>query len=182
MGSTRDQNGDAAAGGSPAASAHGPGTRGHVVLDPATVEGRRGTAYPPPFDRGFEGRVKRRLTAPLGLTQFGVNLVTLEPGAYSSQRHWHAKEDEFVYVVRGPVTLVTDAGETVLETGWVAAFPAGVPDGHHLTNRGPHPVTYLEIGTRAPDEVAEYPDIDLRAVKESGTFRFTTKADKPLPE
>ncbi len=153
----------------------------HPVLDPSTVEARRGTGYPPPHDEGFEGRIKRRLTQALGLSQFGVNLVTLEPGAMSSQRHWHAKEDEFVYVVRGPITLVTDEGAQELTDGMVVGFPAGVANGHHLVNRSNGPVTYLEVGTRSPDEVAEYPDIDLRAVKEDGVFRFTTKAGTPLP-
>ncbi|RMH35946.1 MAG: cupin domain-containing protein [Deltaproteobacteria bacterium] len=155
-------------------------TTAHPVLDPDRIEPHRGTAYPPPHDRGFDGRLKRRLTQPLGLSQFGVNLVTLEPGAMSSQRHWHAREDEFVYVVRGPITLITDHGEQELTDGMVAGFPAGVPNGHHLVNRSDRAVTYLEVGTRASEEVAEYPDIDLRAVKEGGVFRFTTKSGAPL--
>ncbi len=149
------------------------------VLDPATVEGRRGTFYPPPLDAGFEGRLKRKLTAALGLQQFGVNLVTLDPAAMSSLRHWHAQEDECVYIVEGPVTLVTDAGETVLSTGMMAGFPAGARDGHHLVNRTDHTVTYLEIGSRSPEEVAEYPDVDLRAIKTDGTFRFEHKDGTP---
>ena len=157
-----------------------PPSQPHPVLDPSTVEARRGTGYPPPYDAGFEGRLKRKLTERLGLTQFGVNLVTLEPGAMSSQRHWHAHEDEFVYVLQGPITLVTDQGEQQLATGMVAGFPAGVPNGHHLVNRTDRPVTYLEVGSRAETEVAEYPDIDLRAVKEGGAFRFTTKAGEPI--
>ncbi len=152
----------------------------HPVLDPSTVEPRRGTGYPPPHDEGFEGRLKRRLTEALGLSQFGVNLVTLEPGAMSSQRHWHEKEDEFVYVVRGPITLITDDGAQELTEGMVVGFPAGVPNGHHLVNRSDRPVTYLEVGTRSSEEVAEYPDIDLRAVKENGVFRFTTKAGEAI--
>ncbi len=157
-----------------------PEKRRHTVLDPLSVEARRGTGYPPPHDVGFHGRLKRRLTDALGLSQVGVNLVTLEPGAMSSQRHWHARKDELVYVLRGPVTLVTDAGARELTDGMMAGFPAGVPDGHHLVNRTDHPVTYLEVGTRSPDEVAEYPDIDLRAVREGGVLRFTTKAGEPL--
>ncbi len=155
-------------------------TSPHPVLDPSRVEPRRGTGYPPPHDAGFEGRLKRRLTEALGLSQFGVNLVTLEPGAMSSHRHWHAKEDEFVYVLRGPITLVTDDGARELTDGMVAGFPAGVPNGHHLVNRSDGPVTYLEVGTRSSEEVAEYPDIDLRAVKEDGVLRYTTKAGRVL--
>lgn len=155
-------------------------TTAYVTLDPSRLEPTRGTAYPPPYDDGFEGRLKRRLTKALGLTQFGVNLVTLKPGAMSSQRHWHHNEDEFVYVVRGPITLITDEGAEDLTDGMVVAFPAGVPNGHHLVNRTDRAVTYLEVGTRAPEEIAEYPDIDLRAVKENGAFRFTTKTGEPL--
>ncbi len=152
----------------------------HAVLDPHTIEARRGTGYPPPYDQGFDGRLKRRLTEALGLSHFGVNLVTLEPGALSSQRHWHAKEDEFIYVVQGPITLITDEGARDLHTGMVAGFPAGVPNGHHLVNRSDAPVTYLEVGSRTPDDIAEYPDVDLRAVKEDGVFRFTDKTGKDL--
>ncbi len=155
-------------------------TPSHPVLNPSTVAPRRGTSYPPPYDRGFEGRLKRRLTEALGLSQFGVNLVTLEPGAMSSQRHWHQKEDEFVFVLQGPITLITDEGARELSDGMVVGFPAGVPNGHHLVNRSDGPVTYLEVGTRSLEEVAEYPDIDLRAIKENGVFRFTTKAGESL--
>ncbi len=149
------------------------------ALDPMTVPARRGTLYPPPYDKGFEGRVKRALTQALGLSQFGVNLVTLEPGAMSAQRHWHAEEDECIYVIRGPITLITDRGPQILVDGMMAGFPAGKPDGHHLVNEADHPVTYLEIGSRKDKEVAEYPDIDLRAVKEQGVFRFTRKDGTP---
>ena len=95
--------------------------------------------------------------------QFGVNLLELGPGAWSSQRHWHAHEDEFVFVLRGPVVLVTDAGDTVLDTGNCAGFKAGERDGHHLQNRGAATALILEVGTRGSGEPhAEYPDIDLR--------------------
>ncbi len=147
---------------------------------PDSVRATRGAGYPSPHDRGFQGRIKRRLTDALGLSQFGVNLVTLEPGAMSALRHWHEREDEFVYVVRGPITLVTDAGEQVLGDGMVAGFPAGEPDGHHLVNRGSHPVTYLEVGTRADEDVAHYPGVDLRAVKREGAWRFETRSGAPL--
>ena len=114
-------------------------------------------------------RRKRALGDALGLTHFGVNLVELEPGAWSSQRHWHSAEDEFVYVVSGEVTLVTDAGRQVLGSGMIAGFPAGVADGHHLINESGEPAVYLEVGDRR-DEVdqVDYPDIDMVLTPESG--------------
>ncbi len=148
-------------------------------LDPKSVTPRRGSIYPAPFGDPLEGREKRALGDPLGLTQFGINLVTLAPGSWSSQRHWHASEDEFVYVLEGEVTLVTDAGEMVLKPGMAAGFPAGKPDGHHLINRSDKPITYLEVGTRAPNEVAQYSDIDMMARKKDGRFVFTRKDGEP---
>ena len=131
------------------------------------------------FAHGLEGRIKRALTDALGLTQFGVNLTTLEPGAMSSHRHWHVKEDECVYVLDGELVLVTDEGECVLRQGMAAGFPAGEANGHHLVNRSAAPATYLEIGTRSKDEDATYSDIDMRGEKRDGTFRFFTKAGEP---
>jgi uncharacterized cupin superfamily protein len=131
------------------------------ALDPATVAPRRGTGYPEPFRAPVMDRSKRALGDAVGLTQFGVNLVTLGPGAWSAQRHWHSHEDEFVYVVDGELTLVTDAGEQALGPGQAAGFAAGAADGHHLVNRGDRPAVYLEIGTRMADDEAHYPDIDL---------------------
>ena len=113
------------------------------------------------------------------LTQFGVNLTTLDPGAMSAQRHWHAAEDEFVYVLSGTLTLVTDAGEQVLEPGMAAGFPKGEPNGHQLINRSTQPATYLEIGARSKDEDATYPDIDLVGIKRDGHYRFTRKNGEP---
>ena len=150
-----------------------------VIDDPIRVPGRRGTIYPKPLDEGFEGRLKRALTGQLGLTQFGVNLTTLEPGAKSSHRHWHAKEDEFIYVLSGELVLVTMEGEQVLKPSGAAGFPAGDKNGHHLINRGTEPATYLEIGTRSPDEDATYPDVDLVGVKRDGKFTFFHKDGTP---
>jgi uncharacterized cupin superfamily protein len=96
-----------------------------------------------------------------GLTQFGVNLVTLPPGAWSSQRHWHSHEDEFVYVLSGALVLVTDAGEELLGPGDSAGFRAGVQDGHHLQNRSAADATFLVVGSRHPEDGGEYPDLDL---------------------
>lgn len=127
------------------------------------------TGYPEPFRALVAGRHRRRLGDAFGLTQFGVNLCRLEPGAASSQRHWHAREDELVYVLEGEVVLVTDAGETVLGPGMVAGFPAGRPDGHHLINRSDRDAFVLEIGTRSTGaERVVYPDIDLVYDREKG--------------
>ena len=150
-------------------------------LDPVSVTSRVGSTYPAPFGAPLAGREKRALGDALKLTQFGVNLVTLAPGTWSSQRHWHANEDEFIYVLDGEVTLVTDAGEKVLGPGMAAGFPAGKPDGHHLVNRSERPALYLEVDTRAAYEEAHHSDIDMVARKEGGRFVFTHKNGDPYP-
>ena len=142
-----------------------------VIDDPMLAAGRRGTIYPPPHDQGFEGRVKRALTGLLGLTQLGVNLTTLEPGAMSAQRHWHTSEDECVYVIEGEITLVTDEGATLLGPGMVAGFPKGERNGHHLVNRSAEPAHYLEIGTRCRSALLPTADSTTRMVR-----RATTRA------
>jgi uncharacterized cupin superfamily protein len=152
-----------------------------VVREPWSLPPRRTTIYPAPFDKGFDKRAKRALTEALGLTQFGVNLTTLEPGGQSAHRHWHTAEDEAIYVVEGTLTLVTDEGEQILTPGMMAGFPAGSANGHHLVNRGSEPGTYLEIGTRARDDDVVYSDIDLQLTKRDGQFRFTRKTGEPLP-
>lgn len=124
---------------------------------------RKGSDYPSPYDAPCRERVRQALGDAAGLTQFGVNLLRLVPGAWSSQRHWHTAEDEFVWVVEGEVVLVTDRGEEVLRTGDCAGFKAGVADGHHLQNRSSRAALILEVGSRRPDEDgADYSDIDLR--------------------
>lgn len=150
-------------------------------IEAMAVEARAGSLYPAPFDEPVAGRVKRALGNALGLNQFGVNLVTLAPGAWSSQRHWHENEDEFVYILEGTTTLVTNDGESTLETGMAAGLPAGLPDGHHLVNSSGAPVVYLEVGTRAPEETAHYSDSDMRARRDgSGGFAFTRKDGTPI--
>jgi len=131
------------------------------ALDPTTVSPRTGSSYPAPFDEPCREREKRVLGDPLGLTQYGVNLTTLAPGAWSAQRHWHKHEDEFVYILEGEVTLVTDAGEQLLGPGMAAGFPAGKEDGHCLINRSDRPASFLEVGSRAALEQGVYPDIDM---------------------
>lgn len=145
------------------------------VIDPARAPVKTGSIYPEPYAGMMRGRSSLRLGEAGGLTQFGVNLVTLAPGALSSLRHWHRHEDEFVMVTEGECTLVQDAGETVMRAGDCAAFPAGDPDGHHFINRSDRVARFLVVGTRAPREVATYSDVDLRLEIEAGKARFTHK-------
>src|ERR1700726_1942886 len=119
------------------------------------------TGYPPPLDRVVIGRERKRLGNAVGLDQFGVNLTTLRPGAASAQRHWHAAEDELVYVLAGEVVLAEEGSETVLRPGDAAGFKAGAANGHCLINRSAEDAVYLEIGTRSPAERVDYPDIDM---------------------
>jgi uncharacterized cupin superfamily protein len=125
-----------------------------------------GSGYPTPFDMPCATRARQRLGDAAGLTDFGVNLMRLPPGAWSSQRHWHSAEDEFVFIVDGEVVLVTDTGEELLRPGDCAGFKAGVKDGHHLQNRSDREAVLLEVGSRrvAVDE-GEYSDIDMRFLK-----------------
>ncbi len=117
--------------------------------------------YPEPFFSRVMPREKRALGDAFGLTRFGVNLTTLAPGRESSMRHWHDREDEFVYVLEGEVVLVRDDGEQTLVAGMVVGFPAGVADSHQLVNRSDRPAAYLEIGSRDPDDTPTYADVDL---------------------
>lgn len=142
-------------------------------LDLNAVPVKTGSIYPEPYASMMQGRSSLRLGDAGGLTQFGVNLVTLQPGALSSLRHWHLHEDEFVMVTAGECILVTDAGETPMRAGDCAAFPAGSPDGHHFLNRSAAPAVFLVVGTKAPREVATYSDVDLRVEMEGGKARFT---------
>jgi uncharacterized cupin superfamily protein len=145
-------------------------------INVAAAGDRIGSGYPPPFDQPCLKRVRHALGDAAGLTQFGVNLLRLIPGGWSSQRHWHLAEDEFIYVLSGEVVLITDSGEEVLHAGDCAGFAAGVPDGHHLQNRSDAEAVILEIGSRRPDEDdCQYPDIDLRW----GTSGPTHKDGKP---
>jgi uncharacterized cupin superfamily protein len=139
------------------------------------------TGYPEPYRQIVLGRIRKRLGNAAGLDQFGVNLTTLKPGFASAQRHWHAAEDEFVYVLAGEVVLCEDGGEVVLRPGDAAGFKAGVPNGHCLVNRSAADAVYLEVGTRAVHERAEYPDIDLRAERDEKGMRYLHKSDEPYP-
>jgi uncharacterized cupin superfamily protein len=141
-----------------------------------------GGTYPPPFDAPCRTRERRRLGDAAGLTKFGVNLLRLPPGAWSSQRHWHVVNDEFVYVIAGEVTLVTDAGEETLRAGDAAGFKANDGDGHCLQNRGTADALVLEIGTRVPGDSAHYSDIDMVAPAGGKPARYTRRDGTPYPD
>jgi uncharacterized cupin superfamily protein len=130
-----------------------------------------GTRYPSPHDVPCRQRSWLRLGDAAGLTQFGVNLVRLPPGAWSSQRHWHSHEDEFVYVLKGELVLVTDAGEELMHVGDSAGFKAGVRDGHCLQNRSTQDAEFLVVGSRVEEDFGEYPDIDMMFLPGDGGFR-----------
>jgi uncharacterized cupin superfamily protein len=137
-----------------------------------------GTLYPSPYDVPCRPRERTKLGDAAGLSQFGVNLLRLPPGAWSSQRHWHTREDEFVYVLSGEVVLVTDGGEEVLRAADAAGFPAGDTNGHCLQNRSNADALVLEIGTRVPGETAYYSDIDMVAQSDGYTHRDGTPYPK----
>ena len=139
-------------------------------IDRATVPERRGSGYPPPFDAPCATRIRQRLGDAGGLTDFGVNLMHVPPGGWSSQRHWHSHEDEFVYVLAGELVLVEDGGETLLRAGECAAFAKNSGNGHHLINRTDTAAVYLEVGSRAPADVTFCSDIDMMSTNAHGRF------------
>jgi uncharacterized cupin superfamily protein len=145
-------------------------------IDIDSLSSDSATGYPEPFRKVVQGRSRKRLGNAAGLTQFGVNLTTLKPGAASALRHWHSSEDEFVYMLVGEVVLCEDSGEVVLRPGDAAGFKAGVADGHCLVNRSDSDAVYLEVGTRAVRETAEYPDVDLRMERDEKSARYVHKS------
>ena len=129
-------------------------------VDLAAIPETNRTGYPPPFDREVAGRWQRRLAPAAGLSTFGASLVRLDPGAWSSQRHWHEGEDELLVMIEGEAVVVEDEGETILRPGDVAAWPKGVRNGHHLVNRSDRPCRFLVVG--AGEELGgAYSDIDM---------------------
>lgn len=149
-----------------------------MLINPDKVPDSKGSNYPQVFQQLVAGRIKKRLGNAAGLTNFGVNLVSLKPGSCSALRHWHSKQDEFIYIIAGEITLITDAGERVLQAGDMAGFPAGVADGHHLVNRCNSTVTYLEVGDRTPGDTVSYPDVDLIAQHTPDGWLFTNRDGK----
>jgi uncharacterized cupin superfamily protein len=148
-------------------------------IDIATVSIRKGSGYPSPFDAPCAARMRRRLGDAGGLRDFGVNLMTLPPGGWSSQRHWHSDEDEFVYVLEGELKLVEDNSQTVLRSGECAAFPKGTGNGHHLINESSATAVYLEVGSRNPNDLTTCSDIDMMSSNADG--RFVRKDGSPYP-
>jgi len=140
-------------------------------IDIATLSPIVGTLYPPPFDGPCLSRERTKLGDAANLTQFGVNLLRLPPGTWSSQRHWHTEADEFIYVLSGQVTLLTDEGPEVLKAGDAAGFKAGDTNGHCLQNCSSGEALVLEVGTRIDSDAGHYPDIDL----------FAPAGGKPTP-
>jgi uncharacterized cupin superfamily protein len=149
-------------------------------IDISTVPQRKGSGYPPPFDARCAERVRQRLGNAGGLTDVGINLMHLPPGNWSSQRHWHSAEDEFVYVLEGELTLVEDDRESVLRAGDCAAFPKASGNGHHLINKSDATAVYLEVGTRAAADVTICSDIDMMSSNADG--RFVHKDGTPYPD
>ena len=140
----------------------------------------RPSSYPEPFASRMAGREKRALGDVFGLTNFGVNLTKLAPGTMSALRHAHTRQDEFVYILEGEPTLVTDGHRTKLTPGMCAGFKAGTGNGHHLVNETARPVIYLEIGDRSAGDGATYPDDDIVAIFGPGnTWRYTRKDGTP---
>jgi uncharacterized cupin superfamily protein len=151
-----------------------------IAVDAAAVPPRSvRTVYPLPFAALFEGRDKQALGSVFGLTNFGVNLTRLSPGAISALRHAHSRQDEFVYILEGRPTLHTDEGATALAPGMCAGFKAGTGNAHRLVNGSDTDVVYLEIGDRTPGDEASYPDDDLIARETAGTWTFLHKDGRP---
>ena len=148
-------------------------------IDVATVPARKGSGYPAPFDAPCASRTRKRLGDAGGLKDFGVNLMTLPPGGWSSQRHWHSHEDEFVFVLEGELVLVEDEGESPLRAGDCAAFPKNSGNGHHLVNRSAVTAVYLEVGSRQPEDLTTCSDIDMKSANADG--RFVHKDGTPYP-
>ncbi|MBX3586354.1 MAG: cupin domain-containing protein [Ramlibacter sp.] len=148
-------------------------------VDLSKIPVRKGVGYPAPFHEPCAERTRRRLGDAGGLTDFGVNLMTLPPGGWSSQRHWHSEEDEFVYLLEGELTLVEDNAETLLRPGDCACFPKGSGNGHHLQNRSASLAVYLEVGSRSPTDLITCSDIDMMSSSVDGLF--TRKDGAPYP-
>lgn len=142
-------------------------------IDISAAPLRTSTIYPQPYGAQMAGRSSRRLGDLAGLTQFGANIVYLEPGAVASLRHWHLNEDEFAMVLTGTLTLAEDTGETQMGPGECAGWKAGVAVGHRFENRSDQAASFLVIGTRAPAEVATYTQVDMQVHIGGGAVRFT---------
>ncbi len=156
----------------------------HPISIVAADTPQRARPTSPPFPAAMVaktvGREKRPLGDLFGLTNFGVNLTRLAPGASSALRHAHAKQDEFVYMLEGEATLVTDTGESVLKQGMCAGFKAGTGDAHHLVNRAQKDAVFLEVGDRSAGDAVKYPDDDVVGYSApDGKWKYTRKDGTP---
>ena len=150
-------------------------------VDIAKVPVKSGSFYPAPFKSEHEGRHKQALGEAIGLTQFGVNIARIKPGAASALRHWHEQEDEFIYMLEGELVLAENNGEVVLKPGDAAGFKAGSGNAHRLINRSNRDAVYFEVGTRAPSERVRYPDVDLVMERDQKGRRYLHKNGEPYP-
>jgi uncharacterized cupin superfamily protein len=150
-------------------------------IDIARVPADSECLYPDPFHKPIAGRARKRLGNAAGLSQFGVNLTTLKPGTWSSQRHWHRNEDEFVYVLEGEIVLCENHSETVLKAGDAAGWKANSGNGHCLINRSGRDAVYIEVGTRTVNETTVYSDIDMRLERDKNGIRYLHKSGEPYP-
>ena len=142
-------------------------------IDLLAVKALTGSRYPSPFHEPCSKRTRRILGDAAGLTSFGVNFTRLAPEGWSSQRHWHSHEDEFVFVLEGELVLIEDGGETLLRAGDCAAFAKNSGDGHHMINRSDSTAVYLEVGSRSGEDLTTCSDIDMMSAAADG--RFTRK-------
>ncbi len=142
-------------------------------LDPSLAPVSAASSYPEPYASQMEGRSAQLLGDLAGLTQFGVNIVTLQPGAVASLRHWHLREDEFAMVLDGVLRLVEDDGETEMRAGDCAAWQAGVPNGHRFVNCSQDPARFLVVGTRVEEDICTYVDVDMKVHISGAGNRFT---------
>lgn len=146
------------------------------IIDPATIDFVAGAgAYPEEYRPLVSGRAKKVIGDVLGLKNYGINIVKLKPGGCSSVRHWHARQDEFIYVIEGELTIVDDDGEHVLRAGMVAGFPGGVENGHHMFNRTEADAVFIEVGDRLPGDKVDFPDVDLLSHQLKAAWEFTNR-------
>jgi uncharacterized cupin superfamily protein len=148
-------------------------------IDISKVAVDASTLYPPQFRKVVDGREKQKLGNAVGLTQFGVNLTRIRPGAASALRHWHQHEDEFIYMIEGELVLIENEGETLLKPGDAAGFKAGIDNGHCLVNRTARDALYLEVGTRAANERVDYPDVDCVLERNGTSVMYMRRSGEP---
>ncbi|MBD12040.1 cupin domain-containing protein [uncultured Roseovarius sp.] len=149
-------------------------------LDLSKIPFKGGSSYPGKLAQAMAGRSSQALGDAGGLSQYGVNLVRLDPGAMSSLRHYHMAQDEFVMVTEGTCTLIDDQGEHTMQAGDCATFPAGEANGHHLVNKTEVPAVFLVVGTRTETETGYYSDLDMKVSVDAAGYTFTRKDGSPL--